>query len=139
MLRTLFICLITLLNTFGVHSQSTQPISIPADTAHWDLQGKAKLTEYQNRKCIFLDGGAAVLKSFDMRDGIIDVDVSTAAKRGFFGIQFRIDREGLNGEWIYLRPHKSGLPDAIQYTPVINTGLNWQLYNGCPFYSKYSS
>lgn len=133
MLRTLFICLITLLNTFGVHSQSTQPISIPSDTAHWDLQGKAKVTEYQGRKCIFIDGGAAGLKNFEMRDGVIDVDVLTSAKRGFFGIQFRIDSEGVNGEWIYLRPHKSGLPDAIQYTPVINTGLNWQLYNGTGF------
>lgn len=26
-----------------------------------------------------------------------------------------------------------GAPDAIQYTPVLNTGLNWQLYNGPGF------
>ena len=29
--------------------------------------------------------------------------------------------------------HKSGLPDAMQYTPVLNTGLNWQIYNGPGF------
>jgi hypothetical protein len=78
-----------------------------------------------------LDGGAATIKDFQMRNGIVDVDVATLGKRGFFGIQFRI--QGDNGEWVYLRPHKSGLPDAMQYTPVLNTGLNWQLYNGPGF------
>jgi hypothetical protein len=68
-----------------------------------------------------------------MRDGVIDVDVATPANRGFFGIQFRVSSDDLNGEWIYLRQHKSGQPDAMQYTPVLNTGLNWQLYSGPGF------
>src|SRR6266481_1244147 len=68
-----------------------------------------------------------------MRDGVIDVDVATPASRGFFGIQFRIADDGANAEWVYLRQHKSGLPDALQYTPVLNTGLNWQIYNGPGF------
>ena len=68
-----------------------------------------------------------------MRDGVIDLDVATTANRGFFGIQFRVDNDGLNGEWVYLRQHKSGLPDAMQYTPVLNAGLNWQVYNGPGF------
>jgi hypothetical protein len=80
---------------------------------------------------MLLNGGGATLKDFEMRDGVIDVDVSTPAIRGFFGIQFRID--GDNAEWVYLRQHKSGLPDAMQYTPVLNTGLNWQIYNGPGF------
>ena len=40
---------------------------------------------------MLLNGGGATLKDFEMRDGVIDVDVSTPAVRGFFGIQFRID------------------------------------------------
>ena len=68
-----------------------------------------------------------------MRDGVIDVDVATPASRGFFGIQFRIADDGANAEWVYLRQHKSGLPDAMQYTPVLNTGRNWQIYNGPGF------
>jgi hypothetical protein len=68
-----------------------------------------------------------------MRDGVIDVDVATPARRGFFGIQFRIANDGANAEWVYLRQHKSGLPDAMQYTPILNTGLNWQIYNGPGF------
>lgn len=124
--RTFAFCLLMLFVSASAHSQTTQ--AIPADTSRWELQGRANITEYQGRKSIFLNGGAATLKDFELRDGVIDVDVSTPAKRGFFGIQFRID--DVNGEWVYLRQHKSGYPDAMQYTPVINTGLNWQIYNG---------
>jgi hypothetical protein len=45
----------------------------------------------------------------------------------------RIVNDGANAEELYLRPHKSGLPDAIQYTPVLHTGRNWQLFNGPGF------
>lgn len=91
------------------------------------------MAEYQGRKCLLLDGGAAVLKDFEMRDGVIDVDIATPAKRGFVGFDFRLDKDGINYEEIYLRQHESGLPDAMQYTPVLNTGRNWQIYNGPGF------
>ena len=110
-----------------------ETLSLPADSPRWDLQGEAKVVDYLGRKSILLDGGAAILKDFALQDGTVDVDVATPAKRGFFGIQFRLADDGANGEWIYLRQHKSGLPDAMQYTPVLNTGLNWQIYNGPGF------
>jgi hypothetical protein len=113
--------------------QQGSSVSVPADSPRWDLEGQAKVAEYQGRKSLFLDGGAAVLKDFELRDGVIDVDVATPAKRGFFGMQFRIANEGATAEWIYLRQHKSGLADAMQYTPVFNTGANWQIYNGPGF------
>jgi len=119
--------------THAAASQETHPLSIPPDSPRWDLEGNAKPADYLGRKCLALDGGAAVLKDFEMRDGIIDVDVATPGKRGFFGFDVRIDKDGANFEEIYLRPHKSGLPDAMQYTPVFNTGRNWQLYNGPGF------
>jgi hypothetical protein len=109
----------------------SQMLALPPDSTRWELEGQAKVADFQGRKCLSLNGGGATVKDFTLRDGIIDVDVATAAIRGFFGIQFRID--SANGEWVYLRQHKSGLPDAIQYTPVLNTGLNWQIYNGPGF------
>src|SRR5262245_55418981 len=121
----------TVLETTGLQNPAT--LSVPPDSTRWDLQGQAKPAEYQGRKCLFLDGGAAVLKDFEMRDGVIDVDVATTASRGFFGMQFRIADEGVNAEEVYLRPHKSGAPDAMQYTPILNTGRNWQIYNGPGF------
>jgi hypothetical protein len=132
-LRTFTLPLAFLLFAPLSHSQTPPTLSVPADSPRWDLQGQAKATEFQGRKCLLLDGGAAVLKDFEMRDGVMDVDVATSAVRGFFGFDFRIDEKGANFEEVYLRQHKSGLPDAMQYTPVLNTGRNWQIYNGPGF------
>jgi hypothetical protein len=116
-----------------VQAQTPGTLAVPADSPRWSLEGQAKVTDYKGRKCLLLDGGAAILKDFEMRDGIIDVDVATTAKRGFAGFDFRIPADAANYEEVYLRPHKSGLPDAMQYTPVLSTGRNWQIYNGPGF------
>src|SRR5271166_2783880 len=133
MLRHLAVCALALLFESAAHSQAPRTLSVAADSTRWELEGEAKVAEYQGRKCLSLDGGAATVKDFEMRDGVVDVDVATPAKRGFFGIMFRIVNDGANAEEVYLRQHKSGLPDAMQYTPVLNTGRNWQIYNGPGF------
>jgi hypothetical protein len=114
-------------------SSSAQTLTLNSTSPRWQLEGKAKATSYLGRECLLLDGGGATVTDFELRDGVIDVDVATPAPRGFFGIQFRVDAKGENAEWVYLRQHKSGYPDAIQYTPVLATGLNWQIYNGPGF------
>src|SRR5262249_23858580 len=108
-------------------------MAVPADPSRWGLEGEAKIVDHQGRPSILLDGGAATLKGVEVGRAGLDVGVSTPASRGFFGIQFRVAGDGRSAEWIYLRQHKSGLPDAMQYTPVLGTGLNWQLYNGPGF------
>mgnify|MGYP003693593455 CR=1 FL=1 len=133
MLRHLALCAAGLLLGPFALSQTPQTTSVPPDSRVGIWKERAKATEYQGRKCLLLDGGAAVLKDLELRDGVIDVDVATPASRGFFGIQFRIANDGANAEWVYLRQHKSGLPDALQYTPVLSTGLNWQIFNGAGF------
>ena len=133
MVRHSAFCALALFCGLAAHSQMPGALSVPADSPRWDLQGEAKTAEYQGRKCLFLDGGAAVLKDFELRDGVMDVDVATPANRGFFGFDFRIDKDQANFEEVYLRQHKSGLPDAMQYTPVLNSGRNWQIYNGPGF------
>jgi len=107
-----------------------QSQAVPPDSPRWDFQGQAKAAEYLGRKCVLVDGGAAVLKDVELRDGVIDADVATPATRGFFGFLFRMIDEGATAEEVYLRQHKSGAADAMQYTPVLNTGRNWQIYNG---------
>src|SRR5262245_5914618 len=116
-----------------VQAPANQTLSLPPDSPRWQLEGQARPAEYLGRTCLYLDGGAAIIKDLDMRDAVIDVDVATPAARGFFGIDFRLTEDGSNGERVYLRQHKSTLPDAMQYTPVLNTGMNWQLYNGPGF------
>jgi hypothetical protein len=113
--------------------QTPPALAVPADSPRWDLQGRAGVADYLGRKSLRLDGGAAILKDFEMRDGVIDVDVATPAKRGFFGFDVRLEEGGANYEEIYLRQHESGYPDAIQYTPVLKTGRNWQIFNGPGF------
>jgi hypothetical protein len=133
MLRSLVLCALVALFETAARSQMSQTLAVPPESSRWDLQQNAKIEDYQGRKCLLLDGGTAVLKDFEMRDAVLDVDVATPATRGFFGFDVRIDEQGANYEEIYLRQHKSGLPDAIQYTPVLNTGRNWQIYNGPGF------
>ncbi|MEO8276606.1 MAG: hypothetical protein ABI639_10315 [Thermoanaerobaculia bacterium] len=109
------------------------PLALPPDSPRWEFQGQAQPADFLGRKCLSLDGAVASIKDFELRDGVIDVDVATPAIRGFFGIQFRLNENGSDGEWVYLRQHKSNLPDAMQYTPILHTGANWQLYNGPGF------
>lgn len=132
---TRYLGLVTLiyLCAIAAHAQSEQSLSVPPDSPRWELEGNAKPAEYQGRKCLLIDGGAAVLKDFEMRDGVIDVDVATPATRGFFGFDVRMAPDQSNYEEIYLRQHKSGQSDAMQYTPVLATGRNWQLFNGPGF------
>ncbi len=122
-----------LFSVSGLPAQTPQTLSVPPDSPRWELEGEARPAEYQGRKCLFLDGGAAILKDFQMRDGVIDADFATTAVRGFVGLDFRLAEDGSTSERVYLRPHESGYPDAIQYTPVLHTGANWQIYNGPGF------
>lgn len=133
MLRFLLACTMALLVARTAWSETTGVLSVPPDTTRWSLAGKAEVTEYEGRPCLYLDGAEATVRGLELRDGIIDVDVTTPASRGFFGIEFRMASDDQNAEWVYLRQHRSGYPDAIQYTPILNTGLNWQLYNGPGF------
>ncbi len=133
--RILSVLAVTLLVGSAAPSGAAETLTLAPDSPRWDLVGRAERTDHLGRRCLELNGGAAVVKHFEMRDGVIDVDVDVAGTvvRGFVGLQFRIATDGENGEWVYLRPHKSGLPDAMQYTPVLNDGANWQIYSGPGF------
>ena len=122
---------IALLAATTLVAQTPQPVQVPADSARWMLDGRAQVTDYLGKRSLMLDGGIAVIRDYVFEDGVIDMDVATPAKRGFFGFQFRFD--SANGEFVYLRQHKSGAPDAMQYTPVLNGGLNWQIFSGPGF------
>src|SRR4029453_15971512 len=117
----------------GAGAAHAEALALPPDSPRWQLEGRAKPDEYQGRRVLSLDGGAAIVKDFEMRDGVVDVDGATPAARGFFGFEFRVADDGATAEQLYLRTHKSGYPDAMQYPPVFPTGANWQLYNGPGF------
>src|SRR6516162_2073958 len=84
-LRCLVVFVLGWASGLALYAQPSQTLSIAADSPRWDLQQQAKVAEHLGRKCLVMEGGAAVLKDFEMRDGVLDVDVATAAERGFFG------------------------------------------------------
>ena len=106
--------------------------SFPADSPHWRLGPKAKVTDYLGRRCLALQDDVAALKDFEMTDGVIDVDMAGDGARGFYNIFFRTQPNG-DGEEVYLRPHKTGLDDAQQYSPMFKGTGAWQIYNGLGF------
>src|SRR5512140_660209 len=80
------------------------------DSSNWNLYGGATIGAFEGRTGFSMTSGISELKQVEVRDGILDVDAYTTGKRAFFGFDFRID--SVNYEEVYLRPHKSGLPDA---------------------------
>jgi len=79
MLRHRALCALAVLVASAAQSQTPPALSVPLDSPRWDLQGQARVADSQGRKCLALDGAAAVLKDFEMRDGVIDVDVATSS------------------------------------------------------------
>ena len=106
--------------------------SFPVDSPRWQLGSKAKIADYLGRRCLALEDDRATLKDFEMADGVIDVDMAGTGARGFYNISFRKQSNG-DGELVYLRPHKTGLDDAQQYTPMFKGTAPWQIYNGPGF------
>ena len=60
--RRLALCALAFFSGSTTFAQTPQTLSVPVDSPRWDLQGEAKVTEYQGRKCLLLDGGAAICK-----------------------------------------------------------------------------
>ncbi|MBV9686935.1 MAG: hypothetical protein JO096_06965, partial [Alphaproteobacteria bacterium] len=124
--------IIALSLTWPRNLDAAEAESFPPDSSRWLLGSKAKVTDYLGRRCLDLEEDRAVLNDFEMADGVIDTDMAGNGSRGFYNILFRT-QANRDGEIVYLRPHKTGLDDAQQYTPVLNGVGPWQIYNGPGF------
>jgi hypothetical protein len=109
--------------------------TIPFSSDRWNIEGQEfEITEYNGQESLMLREGIAYLREVDFLNGTIEFDMSIPDQRGFMGVVWRLqDRQ--NYEEFYVRPHQSGNPDAIQYTPVFNGLASWQLYHGEGFSS----
>lgn len=104
--------------------------AVPFDTERWSFDAeRGAVVTHLGRRSLRLQNTSATLKGVTMQDGTIEVDVSMPSVRGFAYIQFRKQDEA-NGEIFYVRMHKSGNPDALQYAPRDNGVTAWQLYHG---------
>lgn len=107
-------------------AQAQQLISIDDPRFTYFEREPRKVETFKGRKALYLNGRAS-LKSIPLQDGILQVDFTAAKPRAFAGFVFRAQDEE-NYEAVYVRLHKSKMPDAIQYNPEFNGEANWQLY-----------
>jgi sugar lactone lactonase YvrE len=106
-------------------SAAAQDDVIPFDSDRW-VRYDGQVVEHEGRTCLM---GSAYLPHVDFLNGIIEYDVMVDGSRSYPGITFRAVSQ-LAYEEFYIRPHASGLDDALQYSPVIGGVSCWQLYNG---------
>ena len=114
--------------TFIDSVQAQDTITILFTSEQWIVPDgtSSRIEKHLGQESVYLDGHA-YLKEASFQNGVIEVDIAPNTDRGFAGITFR-DHGGGNYEEVYLRMHKSGLPDAVQYSPFYNGEANWQLY-----------
>ena len=116
------------LSAFGVAAAGADPL--PIKDGKWQLEGPAvAVATRDGRDVIEVETGFAYRRDVALKDGTIEFDVQLTRRRSFVYLLFRMgeDREQ---EEFYLRPHKSGLPDAVQYAPVYQGQSAWQLHHG---------
>lgn len=107
--------------------------AVDFDSPRWQISGpKTGLTTHLGRRALHLGPGGAMLPDVSFQDGTIEVDVAVTGDRSFVGFVFHRSSDG-EQETFYLRPHKSKLPDALQYAPVFNGSAAWQLFSGPGF------
>src|SRR4051812_5447900 len=104
--------------------------TIPFTTARWMLpaSGATPMT-YLGQPSLFIDNGVALVRDSSFGDGTIEFDVALHGHAAFAGVAFRAASAD-DYELVYLRPHRSRQPDALQYTLVDNGSAAWQLYSG---------
>lgn len=94
----------------------------------WVVRSKtAKVENFRGREALRMRSGQAYRTDNQFEDGIIEFDIALTSYPSYVGVIFRVQSEK-EQEMIYLRPHKSGQWDAIQYAPLLHSETTWQLY-----------
>lgn len=125
--------LISLLS-FSVNAQKVSGrTSVEGSNEEWFVEsaeraGDARVAEFLGRQALWVRNSTQIICSgIDFIDGTIEFDVAPMDKGHFIGLLFR-RAAAANQENIYLRAHRSGLYNALQYAARINGSSTWQLY-----------
>ncbi len=116
-----------------VSAQDQSEQTVEGSEAQWhiegvDRKGDAKFADFLGRRALWLKNGTQVMRSnIEFVDGTIEFDMAPMVQGNFVGIIFRRESFG-NHENVYLRLHRSGLYNAVQYAPRMNFSPTWQLY-----------
>lgn len=102
--------------------------SIPLNEGNFDVSHAAKASfEKRGGRDALCINGEAFLRDVSLESGSIAVDIANDHHRHFANLIFRAAAHD-QYETAYLRMHKSGQFDAVQYTPHLNGETNWQLF-----------
>lgn len=89
---------------------------------------RVSINEQDGREVLTITRTGVMLGGVDFAEGVIEFDVAFDDRFGFGGPVWHVSEDG-RAEYLYLRKHKSGLPDAGQYTPIRNGLTSWQIYS----------
>lgn len=111
---------------------------VPLDSPAWSwAPGIVRWVEFAGRRAIAFGESVDLLGTAggaELADGVIEIDMAVSGERAFHGVVWRVrDRE--NYESFYVRPHRVGNPDSVQYNPVFNDVAAWQLYHDEGFWA----
>lgn len=122
--------LATVTNAANAQDQAQEwtPIPLTLDGLELAEGAEARITTREGRPTLCLNG-KALIPGLSLRDGSIAVDVANVHSRHFANIIFHANSLA-EYETAYVRMHKSGQADALQYTPTFNNETNWQFYRG---------
>lgn len=136
-MRILFASLMGAVIGFGLSATGE---SLPMDADTWDVSDTSagQFGDVAGRDALCIQGGAALVKGMETRDGVISVDILNTGVPHFGYLVFRA-LDGENSEEVYLRMHKSRQLDALQYNPHINDEPNWQLFGAAQAAADFGS
>jgi len=124
------LALVTFLIAGSLTFQTTAQRELPFSDQGWTLSGDRTATVKEGaRDVLLVETGFAHRRDVSLEDGTLEFDVQLTTRRSFVYVYFRAAADGEREEF-YLRPHKSGLPDAVQYAPVWQGRSAWQLHHG---------
>lgn len=109
---------------------AAQELRLEPDDPEWEFRGDARAGTWEGRPALLLRTGNALRPDVRFSDGTVEFDFLPTDRRAFLGLLFRIPEGEGHNENLYLRLHKSKLPDALQYTPDYHGRGQWQLYHG---------
>ncbi len=115
----------------GVQAQDEAAAPLSFDSYQVRPIGPAdgvEVAEVRGRQELILSRSAAMLEGVEFGEGVIEFNVAFEDKRGFGGLMWHATDEG-DAEYFYIRQHKSGLPDAGQYTPMRGGLTSWQIFS----------
>ena len=89
---------------------------------------RVEVADVDGQQELVLTRTSVIMEGVEFAEGVIEFDMAFEDKFGFGGLFWHSSEDGTDSEYFYIRQHKSGLPDAGQYTPVRDGLTSWQIY-----------